>query len=262
MFMEQEKIQELIMKYNEGQADPSEIKMIERLIEAGTIELSQLQELNVLEEQVLKIQLPLPTVELDDQFYTMLSAMKKKDKGFSWASFFSWPELAPKLAFASITLLIGFFAGYLFMPSSQSDNKEVATLSKEISDLKEMMMFSLLEKESATERLKAVNLTSEMSPSTKVTSALLQTLNNDENINVRLAALDALKPYTGDSKVRELLVRSIANQDSPLVQVALADLMVALQEKSSVKELEKILKSDRTPKEVKKRIEESIKIIT
>jgi hypothetical protein len=249
------------MKYNEGQADPSEIKMIERLIEEGTIELSQLQRLSELEAQVLKIQSPVPTVELDDQFYKMLSAMKKESKGFSWTSFFSWPELAPKLAFASLTLLIGFFVGYLFVPSPQS-NKEVATLSKEISDLKEMMMFSLLEKESATDRLKAVNLTSEMSPSAKVTTALLQTLNHDENINVRLAALDALKPYTGDSKVRELLVRSIANQDSPLVQVALADLMVAMQEKSSIKELEKILKSDRTPKEIKKRIEESIKTMT
>jgi hypothetical protein len=46
------------------------------------------------------------------------------------------------------------------------------------------------------------------------------------------------------------------------VQVALAELMVALQEKSSVKELEKILKSNKTPKEVKKRIEESIKTMT
>ena len=259
--MEQEKIQELIMKYNEGQADPSEIKMIERLIEDGTIELSQLHELNAMDEQVMRMESPIPSTELDDKFYQMLRKLKKEGKGFSWASFFSWPELAPKLAFASVTLLIGFFVGYLFVPSPQS-NKEVAVLSEEISDLKEMVMFSLLEKESATDRLKAVSLTSEMSPSDKVTAALLQTLNADENINVRLAALDALKPYANSSKVREGLVRSIANQDSPLVQVALADLMVELHEKSSVKELQKILKSENTPKEVKKRIEESIKTMT
>lgn len=259
--MEQEKIQELIMKYNEGQADPSEIKTIEQLIEAGTIELSQLHELKAIEEQMLRIESPMPSSELDDRFYHMLRGMKKEGKGFSWASFFSWPEFAPKLAFASVTLLVGFFVGYLFVPSPQS-NKEVAVLSKEISDLKEMMMFSLLEKESATDRLKAVSLTSEMSASDKVTSALIKTLNSDDNINVRLAALDALKPYANSSKVREELVRSIAHQESPLVQVALADLMVALQEKSSVKELQKILKSERTPKEVKKRIEESIKTMS
>jgi hypothetical protein len=258
--MESGKIQELIMKYNEGLADPSEVKMIEQLIENGSIDLSQLQELSVLEEQVGKLNYPEPGSMLYDRFYRMLAEMKRESKGFSWASFFSWPQLAPKLAFASFAMLIGFFVGYIFMPSPQSV-KEVAVLSQEISDLKEMMMLSLLEKESATERLKAVNLTSEMSASAKVTTALLQTLNHDSNINVRLAALDALKPYAGDGKVREELVRSIAHQESPLVQVALADLMVALQEKSSVRELEKLLKSDKTPKEVKKRIEEGIKII-
>jgi len=259
--MDKEKIEELIMKYNEGQADPSEIKMIESLLEEGTIDLSQLHELKSLEAQVMKIESPIPSAELDNQFYQMLRSMKQESKGFSWKGFFSWPELAPKLAFASITLLIGVLVGYLFLPSPKS-TREVAQLSDEISDLKEMVMLSLLEKESASDRLKAVSLTSEMSPSSKVTTALLQTLNHDENINVRLAALDALKPYTSDGKVREELVRSIANQESPLVQVALADLMVALQEKSSVKELQKILKSGRTPKEVRKRIEESIKIMT
>jgi hypothetical protein len=248
------------MKYNEGQADPSEIKLIEQLIEEGAIELSQFYELKTMDEHVMRIESPIPSTDLDDRFYHMLRGMKKEGKGFSWSSFFSWPELAPKLAFASVTLLIGFFVGYLFVPSPQS-NKEVAVLSQEISDLKEMMMFSLLEKESATDRLKAVSLTSEMSASDKVTTALIKTLNSDDNINVRLAALDALKPYASNSTVREELVRSIANQESPLVQVALADLMVALQEKSSVKELQKILKSDKTPKEVKKRIEESIKIM-
>ena len=76
-------------------------------------------------------------------------------------------------------------------------------LGQEVSDLKELMMLSLLEKESATERLKAVSLTQEMDQaSQKVTSALLQTLNNDDNVNVRLAALDALKPYSSDGNVR------------------------------------------------------------
>ena len=259
--MEKEKIQELIMKYNEGQADPSEIKMIETLIEQGTIELSQLHELHVLDEQVMKMESPVPSTDLDDQFYRMLSSMKKKGSGFSWKAFFSWQELAPKLAFASVAMVAGFMIGYLYVPSPQS-NREVAQLVKEVSDLKETMMLSLLEKESATDRLKAVSLTSEMtSASTKVTSALLQTLNSDDNINVRLAALDALKPYAREALVREELVRSIAKQDSPLVQVALADLMVALQEKSSVNELKKILENERTPKEVKKRIEEGIKIM-
>jgi hypothetical protein len=76
-----------------------------------------------------------------------------------------------------------------------------------------------------------------------------------------LAALDALRGYAKDGKVREELVRSIGHQDSPLVQVALAELMVALQEKKSVNELEKIMKNDRTPVEVKNKIKESIEVL-
>lgn len=260
--MEQERIQELILKYNEGQADPSEIRLIEQLIEEGVIELSQLRELSLLNEQVMKLESPEPSTDLDDNFYQMLKTVKAKNKGFSWSSFFDWPEVAPRLAFASVTLVLGFLAGYLLFPSPSS-NQQVAELKDEVLEMKEMMMLSLLERESATERLKAVNLTNEMSSvSATVTNALLQTLNNDENINVRLEALEALKPFVRDSKIRAELVRSIAKQESPLVQVALAELMVKLQEKSSVKELQKILKSERTPQEVKKRIEESIKTMT
>jgi HEAT repeat protein len=97
--------------------------------------------------------------------------------------------------------------------------------------------------------------------SSTVTSALIQTLNNDSNVNVRLAALEALKPYAQNSNIREQLVRSIPKQESPLVQVSLAELMAALQEKSSVKELQKILHDDNTPVDVKKKIQETINVM-
>ena len=125
-----------------------------------------------------------------------------------------------------------------------------------------MMMLSLLEKESATDRLKAVSLSQELEESGEaVTNALIKTLNNDENVNVRLAALEALKPYGNQSEVRQALIRSIASQDSPLVQIALADLMASLQEKSSVPEFDKLLQDNRTPGEVKKRIRKSIEVL-
>jgi len=181
------------------------------------------------------------------------------------SSSFSWQWLigntfVPRLAFALTLLFIGFLGGYWL--SKPQEKSEVASLTREVSDLKEMVMLSLLEKESATDRLKAVSLSNEMdNASKKVTAALLQTLNEDLNVNVRLAALDALRPYTRDSQVREELIRSITIQDSPLVQVALAELMVALQEKKSVKELEKLLKDEQTPKEIKERIQESIQTL-
>jgi hypothetical protein len=198
---------------------------------------------------------------LDDKFYTALAdekrASRKNDVSFSFPSLNS---LFPRLAMAAVLILSGFAVGY-FLQSPQQKT-EVSELTKEVGDLKEMVMLSLMEKESATQRLKAVSLTSEMDQaSDKVTNALFVALNKDENVNVRLAALEALKPYVSKSAVRLKLIESIESQASPLVQVALAELMVTMQEKRSVDQLRQLLKDERVPKEVKNKISESIKVL-
>ena len=256
--MEKNRIDELVAKYNEGLADPSEIKLLEQLIEEGSVELTQLRELDKLDEQIIGLEGPAGSLRLDHQFYAMLEEEKRK----AGRKFFAvaWPDLNmlfPRLAFASILLIAGFGAGYLL--EKPSENAQVQGHTKEISNLKEMIMLSLLEKESTTDRLRAVSLTSDMDQvSQKVTHALFKTLNEDENVNVRLAALEALKAFVKDNHVREELVRSISKQDSPMVQLELAGLMVAIQEKKSVKELQKIVENEKTPKEVKNKIRESI----
>nr|ACN58985.1 hypothetical protein AKSOIL_0310 [uncultured bacterium BLR19] len=259
--MEKNRVDELIAKYNEGLADPSELKWIEQLIESGEVQLTQLHELAALDSHLMKMDPPAPTLRLDDEFYSMLANEKRKQR-ISRLSFSlpDWSVLFPRMAFAMTLLVLGFFAGYLFMGPSQ--NTEVDELTQKVSELNERVMLALLEKESATDRLKAVNLTSEMgNVSQKVTSALFQTLNNDENVNVRLAALDALTLYVKDSNVREGLVQSISHQDSPMVQVALAEVMVSIVEKKSVKELQKIIDNQRTPSDVKNKIQESIRVL-
>ena len=260
--MEKENVRDLIAKFNAQQASQAEIAQIEKLIEAGSIELSELHGFGDIDAKVSKLEFASPSSQLDDRFYHMLAKEQASRTSFSWKGFFSWPELAPKLALASLMLVIGVGIGYIMRPAAVTNSSEMAELGKQMSEMKEMMMLTLLEKESASERLRAVSLTQDMDKaSEKVTGALIQTLNNDENVNVRLAALDALRPYLGNSGVREQLIRSIAQQESPLVQVALAELMAAAQVKSSVKELEKILKNDKTPSDVKNRIQKSIDIL-
>ncbi len=259
--MEQSRANELVTKYNEGSIDSVELSELERLIEDGVVPLTALVQLTRLEQDVFRIPDPQPSMELDNRFYKMLAdESRQSGKSFLKINFALANDWFPKLALAATLLIAGFVGGYVV--NKPSETNDVSSLTQEVSDLKEMVMLSLLEKESATDRLRAVSLTSEMdNASRKVTQALIQTLNHDGNVNVRLAALDALRPYARDSGVREELVKSIANQNSPLVQVALADLMVELQEKKSVKELEKLLNDKRTPKEVKDRIQESIQTI-
>jgi hypothetical protein len=262
--MEVERIQELIAKYNAMTADPAELREIEQLIEQGIIDIGDLVELRAMDEGIELLETPIPSMSLDYKFHTMLQSEKKtvKPAASSWKSFFSWEGFMPKFALASLALTLGVIGGMLLRNPAQKD-EVIGELTKEVSDLKEMMMLAMLEKESPTERLKAVGLTQDMSQASRsVTTALLQTLNNDENVSVRLAALDALRQYSQQSEVREALIRSIAKQDSPLVQIALAELMAALQAKSSVKELQKIVGDDNTPTDVKKKIQESIEVLS
>lgn len=257
--MEKQRITTLVSLFNAGKASAAEIGELEGLIEEGAVDLAALNGLEALEDRVLRMEFPDPTSRLDDQFHHVMMAHKRQPR-LNWKQIFSWPDLVPRLSFAAVTLIIGLVAGYYLGPGVK--DPQIDQLSQQVSDLKEMMMLSLLEKESATDRLKAVNLTQEMSSvSEKVTGALLSTLNNDSNVNVRLAALDALKPYTNDSNVRQSLIQSIARQESPLVQIALAELMAALHEKSSVREFEKILKDDKMPRDIKKKIEENIDVL-
>lgn len=267
--MEQDRIQELVARYRAQGLTHAEERELEGFIEQGLVEIDDLGDLGVFNEQVMKLATPTPGAGIDDRFYAMLQQEKKslsRPKAiFSWGEFFAWPRLAPRLAMAAVTLLLGVGIGYWVRPVSPmapAESADMAQLTREVTDLKEMMMLSLLEKESATDRLKAVSLTEDMDQaSQKVTRALVETLNNDSNVNVRLAALEALAPYAQAPNVREALVRAIAYQDSPLVQVALAELMAGLQVKSSVKEFQKILKDKRTPADIKHKIQQSIDII-
>ncbi|HTF17951.1 MAG TPA: HEAT repeat domain-containing protein [Chryseolinea sp.] len=262
--MEVERIQELIAKYNAMTADPAELREIEHMIENGILDISDLVELRAMEEGVEHLETPMPSLALDHKFHAMLQAEKKtpRSSSFSWKVLFTWEGLAPKLALASVTLIAGLIGG-MYLQNPGHKDLQIQQLGDEVRELKELTMLSMLEKESATERLKAVSLTQDMDQASRaVTNALLQTLNNDENLNVRLAALDALRPYSQQSEVREALIRSISKQDSPLVQVALAELMAALQAKSSVKELQKIMRDKTMPSEVKKKIQESIEVLS
>jgi hypothetical protein len=258
----QEKIAELLRRYRAGETDDTELLMIESLLEKGSIRMEELHDVMQLEDQVSRLELPSPSLELDDRFYQMLAAEKKSQRGFNFGSWFSSNSLFTQLAYASVIFVAGLGIGYAVFSNQKKDPTEIAALSNEVKTLKEMMMLSLLEKESATDRLKAVSLSQEFEESSDaVTNALLKTLNNDENVNVRLAALEALKPYGNRSEVRQQLIQSISKQESALVQISLAELMASLQEKSSVKEFDKLLQDKKTPGEVKQRIRKSIEVL-
>src|ERR1700761_8409518 len=187
--------------------------------------------------------------------------------------FISLFTIRPGFAIAYSVLLVvaGLGLGRMLTPSSTSvvagpvaagptvDSKELQVLTAQVSEMREMMMKSLLQNPSASDRIRGVSYTSEITTvNPGVVEALLSTLNNDQNVNVRLITLEALTHYASNPSVRAGLVESIPEQESPLVQAALADVMLKLQEKNAIRPFKKLLQQKNLNNLVRSKIETAI----
>jgi hypothetical protein len=215
------------------------------------------------------VEVPEPSDHMRVKFYAMLdtykdSAQERKgllsmfnDKLKSlWQYQSKWP-----MAYNLAIVLISFGCGYWFFHAGKGGEQEqqLKELTSQVHELKQTMMLALLENPSASERMRGVSYTSEIKHADKeVITALLATLNNDDNVNVRLSTLDALSHLANHPEVREGLIKSIAQQDSPLMQSAIADVMLKLQEKRSVKSFEELLKQKNLDQGVREKIKETI----
>ncbi|HVV46714.1 MAG TPA: hypothetical protein VHC72_15980, partial [Bryobacteraceae bacterium] len=106
-----------------------------------------------------------------------------------WRNF--WPaNPAWQMAIAALCLAVGLGAGLSFQ-RGPSERDEVARLREEVASTKEMVALSLLQQQSAVDRLRGVDYSARMpSMEPQVVSALVQAVNLDANVNVRLAAID------------------------------------------------------------------------
>ncbi|MES2455809.1 MAG: HEAT repeat domain-containing protein [Bacteroidota bacterium] len=216
------------------------------------------------------IKAPEPESDMEMRFQGMLDHYKQAelDKGSYWKDLWSSMMLLftvrPQVQFAYSLVLIALSlgAGYLLNQKESvktDETEQLSALATEVKEMRKMMVVSLLENPSASERLRAVNYTGEMQRADQqVIAALLTTLNEDQNVNVRLVTLDALAKFSDQPEVRAGLVSSIARQDSPLLQVAMANLMLKLQEKGSVASLKALLKQQELNDAVRTKIEHTI----
>jgi hypothetical protein len=214
---------------------------------------------------------PQPSADMSTRFWSMLEEYKEKQRpktnpvsGFIEKLRQLW-TLQPGMQLAYTILLVVIGLGFGYFLNRQGENsgyankQEIASLSSQVHEMKEMMMLSLLENPSASERIRGVSYTSEIkSVNKEVIEALFSTLNDDPNVNVRLVTLEALAQYSNDPVVREGLVKSIVQQDSPLMQSALADVMLRLRVKRSVPSFKKLLQQKNLDHSIRKKIEQTI----
>ncbi|KAA0992677.1 zf-HC2 domain-containing protein [Dyadobacter aurulentus] len=214
---------------------------------------------------------PEPSLRMQTKFYDMLYSLgevnseeipKTSASPVTKFKFRTNPTVWLQIAATVLLVGCGMITGYWLRsqtPRDQVAQAQIDTMAVQIQQMRQMMMLTLLENPSASERLQAVSLSNELDHADQqVIDALLTTLSYDTNVNVRLVTLNALIKYTDSPYVREGLIQSLPYQNSPLVQMALADLMVKLQEKRSIKALRGLLQQKGIRSPAKAKIEQSI----
>lgn len=276
--MMDEQYMPLALEYIEGRLSLEREAELQACLAAGHIREEELHELAELYGKLPDQKIAIPTTRMQHRFYEALAAEqeivereaakqeKKLTPNFSerltaWWRSFSFSQPAMQLAYGMLLLLLGTGIGYL-LRSQPAYEDQLSQLSTEVQQMRELMILSMLEQSSSTERLKAVNISYELPQAdARIVEALLHTLNHDPNVNVRLAAVEALRQHAAQPAVRQGLIASINGQDSPLVQIALADLMVELQEKKAVEPMQKLLDKGSADDAVRQKIEESIHVL-
>jgi len=193
------------------------------------------------------------------RFDAMLAgrAVARVERSPSMGSFVAWMRrhaaVQPLLqgCAAMLVLLVGIQVGRGIRPPT---SPEVHELSQEVRDLRQMVSLSLMQQESASERLKGVSWSSQLDrPGDEVVSALIDTLMHDSNVNVRLASIDALKRFADRDSVRSAAIQALGTQRSPLVQMALIDFVVETREHAALSTLRQLAKDSTVNEAVRAR---------
>jgi len=156
-------------------------------------------------------------------------------------------------AWSAALLVAGIAAGHWLDERGRSQ-ADLARLQDEVQHMRQLVTLSLLEEQSASERLRGVDYANRVEQSdTQVLSALLHAVNYDPNVNVRLAAVDALRKFSASPSVRATLDQSLVKQNSPLVQIALIDLIVDTRDTGALPALESLQHNADTDKNVREK---------
>ena len=157
----------------------------------------------------------------------------------------AWRRFA--LVGAVAVLIMAAFVAGRYWPGPASVSKDalqasnLADLRGELREMREMLTLSLMQQQSATERLRGVSGSVEIDmPGNEIVGALLDTLMHDANVNVRLACVDALRRFSAQDQVRRGTIQALRESSFPLVQIALIDYMVETKDKGAADALQRL----------------------
>jgi hypothetical protein len=260
--MKCEEISPLLADYLQGAVSPEQSSMVKEHMAhcaACSQDAAMWEKLGAMPEEQ-------PSPALRTRFEAMLASYEEgrwekrnlaseRDKFQGFGAIFTWLRTpALSVAWAFVLMIGGFLAGR-YVDRSSNNDAQMNKLHSELQSMKQLVVLSMLQQQSASERLQAVSYSRQSGPDPKVLEALLHTLRYDNSVDVRLAALDSLSRYGGRPDVRKGLIDALEGQQSPLVQVALIDALVDIHDAGAIQQLKKLQQDPKADPSVRKHAE-------
>jgi hypothetical protein len=182
------------------------------------------------------------------RFDAMLAGYEAAPTRLPWSQAWRlWLRPLP-LGLALVFLLTGLGGGWWLhglRGPAEDQAGEIAGLREQVHDTKQMVVLSMLQQQSANDRLAGVSYSNRLSPlDPQIMQALLHSLQYDPSPDVRLAALDALQHAGSGGEAAPAVTRGLVEafpyQNSPLVEVALMDSLVELRPPAARALLQKV----------------------
>jgi len=246
--MEKEKLESLLIDMIDGSLDARTQQEVDNILAAdpeARVMLEQLRKVTSAIERSSELE---PRRGMKAKFLKVLE--EETEKTATGKQVYFQPAMF-RIAAAVALVLSGVAIGYWVNKNQQHEN-EMALLRREMEATKQIMLAMMDNQQSASKRIQGVNVALTISiADDDVVKALVKTMNEDGNTNVRMAALDALSRFQHEPAVRTALIRSLDTQEDPVVQIALIQLLVKMKEKGVVNDLERIINDSTSIKPVK-----------
>jgi hypothetical protein len=243
--------EELLAAYLENRLNPQQRQSFSAHAAACPVCREELE----IWDQLNNLPAPTPGPYFRQDFEAMLTHEASVHRAQRPQAWFARPAL-PWVAAAAFAIG-GFFAGSYY--TSLNPKPEMSELREELRNMRGMVAVSLLQQQSAVERLRGVNYSVRLdNPDEEVVAALIGILRGDSSVDVRLAATDALRKYSTRPAVRQAMAESLALQDSPLVQLALIDSIVEFREHRAAPAFAALAADQRLDPTVKTRLAKAI----
>ncbi len=257
-----QRIQEDFLDYLDGQLPAAEAAQVREHLASCPVcqrEWAALQEISLKLDRLPPVA---PSPRLRTQFYAMLETHRRGNSSRSpfalreawWSRLIAAlrpPRPVFQIATAGVMLGLGIFVGSRYLrravtapASPPAVARELAALRDRVDSMDRLVSYSLLQRQPANERLKAVLATLDLKQTDQqIISGLLNTLAYDPSVNVRLSALEALYPHANLPEVRSAVAAALPREPSPLVQVTMIDFLAASRDAAAFGTLEDVSRS-------------------